>query len=59
MHSYRYTHFTYTENEYSQITKYFAIWFQVGPKERASHPKGSSGRRKYGKRGQERHRTAQ
>lgn len=59
MHSYRYTDFTYTENECSQITKYFAIGFQVGPKERASHPKGSSGRKKYGKRRQERHRAAQ
>jgi len=56
---YTYIHIYVTENECNEITKYFAIGFQVGPKERASYPEGNSGRRKYGKRGQERRYAAQ
>lgn len=44
-----YTHFIYTKKERTdtanlarprEVTKYFAIVFQVGVKEPASHPKG-------------------
>lgn len=57
-------HLTYTQlisltqTGKNELTNYVSLGFQVGPKEQASYPKGSSGRRKYGKGGQEKCRAA-
>lgn len=49
MHSYIYTYFTYTKNERSHITKYFAIGFRWDLRNEHLILKGPAGEENMGK----------